>query len=1119
MKRLFLSFSLVCLAMFGQASFGEASAQTSNDTPRVWEAPLILPTYELNSPNPYPALLDWQRRKWRPVYPYPFLDSLGTEKTNKTWKAVYLENEYLKVTVLPELGGHVYQIFDKTLNRDIIYSNPVMKYAMVALRGAWVSGGIEWNFPDGHTLTTVAPIDYVMRTEADGSAAVAIGDTERVQRMQWQIILRLRPGTRVLESEVTLNNRREVPGRYWYWSTAGAPAAPDLRFNYPMREAYPHAFWPVFKFPMEKGVDIGRFRDVPNFLSLFARDSKRDYFGVYYEQSDWGVVHVADHRELPGKKTWTWGTDENGDIWIDKLTDGGGQYVEFQGGRFETQMEHQFIAPHRVEHFFEYWFGVNKMGGAWNEATRDAAIRINSQGSRVTISIAANRRFSQAEFSVANGGKQVHTDHIDLDPTRVFTTTIDVPASRQPLELTLKSKDGRVLLQYRTDSPVDNNPDFKAATRPIPDTPNPTSAEQSYVAGLALDKKSKERDARDAYTEALKRDPGFAPAHIALGLSFYRSGEYETAAKHLEAALVRNKDAGDAHYYLALVQRALGQTSAAEDHLLWLVRAGYRESIARYVLGEIALANGDTKKALEHLQQAVLLDPRDLKARTVLAVAERLDGNITGALARIAAVANELPIDYFAIHELASINRAAGNSQKEKAAEDKLQHLLSREPDAVLELAFDYTAIGQQREAITILEDAIKRGPSGILAVDKNRIHPMLYYTLGSLYQKSGEHDRARAQFALGTKGDPAFVFPHRVEEIDVLRTAVAANANDGRAAYYLGNVLAAMNRDKEALTAWRDAVQLDPANAIAQRNYARALWFVSQNREEAAAQYQRAINVSPNDFRLYIELDKLLTELRATDRRIKLLEGAPPAVLAQSGAVQSLSGAYIDAGRFADAATLLAKTTFTSGEGEDAALGLYRKAHLGLARKYREAGDHLKAAAEFAAVTEFPRNFGVGRPAMQSQAQYYVATAREYEAAGKREEAERWWQRAATEELNPPSQPEEPWSEHYYFKAVALDHVGRKAEARKLYERLAQLNDDHKMLEAEPWPATGAIRFVLAGAALKALGRNDEARVALERALKIDPRNELAISQLAELKRSANSTVGAALRSGRSRN
>jgi tetratricopeptide (TPR) repeat protein len=231
---------------------------------------------------------------------------------------------------------------------------------------------------------------------------------------------------------------------------------------------------------------------------------------------------------------------------------------------------------------------------------------------------------------------------------------------------------------------------------------------------------------------------------------------------------------------------------------------------------------------------------------------------------------------------------------------------------------------------------------------------------------------------------------------------------------------------------------------------------------------------------------------------------------MAQASAVQALAGAYVDAGKFGEAAELLAKTAFTSGEGEDAALGLYRKSHLGLAKKYRESGDHLKAADEFALATEFPRNLGVGRPAMQSQAREYVAAAREYEAAGRKDDAERWWQRAATEALNPPSQPEEPWSEHYFYKAVALEHTGRTAEAKALYQRLALLNDDQKMLDAEPWPPSGAIRFVLAGSALKALGRRDEARAALERALKMDPQNELAISQLAELK---PAVVGAARR------
>ena len=1079
-----------------------AQSQESNSSPRVWEAPLSIPTYELGSPNPYPALLDWQRRKWRPVYPYPFLDALTNKRADKTYKAVYLENEYLRVSVLPELGGHIYEIFDKTTNRDVLYSNPVVKYAMVAIRGAWVSGGIEWNFPDGHTLTTVSPIDYAMRMESDGSAAVAVGDTERVQRMQWQVIIRLRPGQRAVETEVTLNNRREVPGRYWFWSTAGAPAAADLRFVYPMREAYPHAFWPVFSFPKEKGVDLSKFTDVPNFLSLFARNSTRDYFGVYYDKSDWGIVHVADHREMPGKKTWTWGTDDNGNIWVDKLTDGGHQYVEFQGGRFETQMEHQFIAPHRVEHFVEHWFPVNNLGGGWNEATSDAAVRINIQGSRAVITANVNSRFSDAEFRVESGGVALHSERVTLDPAKAFSATIDLPAAAvdQPLTITFKSKEGRELIKYRTDMPIDGNHDFKPATRPISDPKLSTSAEQAYTEGVAFDKKSKDREARDSYEEALKRDSGFAPAHIALGLSYYRSGEYEKAATHLNQALRRNQDAGDAHYYLGLVERAQGRSAEATEHLIWTVRSGHRESVSRYVLGEMALADGHTLEAVENLSQSVMLDPRDLKARTMLALAERLAGKLESAQQRIDAVVREMPIDYLARHEQYEINKALGHEGQAKASWNELWRLLTREPDSVLEVAFDYTAVGRRGEARRILEEAIRRAQEQTTSGEVKRDNPMLHYTLGYLFEQDGDRARSHSEYQLAAKGDPAFVFPHRVEEIAVLRNALTANPSDGHAAYYLGNVLASKNRDQEALTAWREAVRLDPSNTIARRNLARALW-VTDKKEEAANQYQQAIAGSPEDYHLYVEIGNLFAEMAAQDRRIKVLESAPPSTRTHTTFIQALAAAYVETKRFADAVTLLANNTFTSGEGEDVALGLYRKAHLGLARGYQQAGEHLKAASEFAAATEYPRNFGVGRPAMQSQAREYVAAAREYDLAGKRDESQAWWDRAATEELNPPTQPEEPWSEHYFYRAVALEQVGRKAEARALYERLARLNDEQRMLDAEPWPPTGAIRFALAGSALKALGRPAEARAALERALKMDPESELARSQLAEMK------------------
>jgi tetratricopeptide (TPR) repeat protein len=1079
-----LRFAILLIALCGAAAFAQEQPRTAA---RVWEAPLSLPTYELGPPDPNPPLFDRARTRGRPSYPYPLLDSLTNKRVDKTYRAVFLENEYLRVTVLPELGGKLYAIYDKTAGRDTLYTNHVVKYAMVGIRGAWTSGGIEWNFPDGHTLTTVSPVDYVMRMEEDGSAAVIVGDTERVQRMQWAVAIRLRPGRKVVETEVTLNNRRETPGRYWFWATAAAPATDDMRFIYPMREAYPHAFWPVFSFPKHNGVDLSAYREVTNYLSLFARDSQRDFFGVYYEKSDWGIAHVADHHELPGKKTWTWGTDEAGKIWIDKLTDNDGQYVEFQAGRFETQMEHEFIAPHRVERFTEYWFPLDKLGGGFNKVTKDVALRVEVTGDQARITANASAKFDDAElFIAASGGKQIHSSRINLSPERPFAATVKLPAP-MVIVVRIRAKDGRELVHYYTDSPPDGNPDFKPATRPTPD-PAPASAERFYLAGLAADKKSDEPAARAAYYEALKLDPGYAPAHTALGLSFYRSGEYDRAEEHLEAALLRNRDAGDAHYYLALVRRAQNRVGEAIEQLMWCVRAGYRESVARYALGEIDLASDTINGALEQLSQSARLDPRDLKARTALAVAERRAGRLDAAQARIDEVVREAPIDYFALHEQYNILKARKQDAKAERVWAELWRLLARDPDSLLELVFDYAAIGRA-EALTVAE----KGYYEITSRQKKRPHPMLLYLLNS---------PSNQMSAEAAKVDPAYVFPSRLEEIAILQETLKANPADGRAAYYLGNALASKLRFKEALEAWRVAAQFDSKNAAAQRNYARALALVEGKKEEAAAALERAIALAPDDHHLYLELDQLLAGMKQTERRIKLLEGAPEKARARTALLQSLAAAYVDAGRFAEAVGLLERHSFTSGEGEGAALGLYRRAHLALAKQHQQAGRHVEAAAAFIKATEYPPNFGVGRPALQSQAREYVAAALEFEAAGRRDEAEKWLRRAAEDALNSPTQPEEPWSEHYYYKAVALDRLGRKDDARALYERLARLNDEQQMQSAEPSPPRGALRYLLAGWGLKALGRNEEARAALQRALQLDPANDRAQVELDRLSR-----------------
>lgn len=982
--------SLIAVASFAQA-------------PRAWEEPLRIPTYELGPDDPLPHFPYATRR---PIYPYTRLDAITNRRIEKTYRALYVENEFLKVTVLPELGGKLYAIYDKTAGRDVLYTNHVVKYGLVGLRGAWTSGGVEWNFPDGHTVTTVSPVDYTLRTEPDGTACAVVGDTERIQRMQWAVAICLPPGVKRVETRVLLNNRREVPGRYWFWATAAAPATDDMRFVYPMREAYPHVFWPVFSFPVHRGVDLSLYREVPNALSLFARQSLRDFMGVYYEKSDWGIVHVADHRDVPGKKTWTWGTADSGAIWIEKLTDADGQYVEFQSGRYETQMRHEWMAPHRVERFTLYWYPVNKLGGPFTEANREAALRLAREGSRWTIALNVNRRYPDAELRVEAAGKPAVVRRVSLDPATPYRTEVDLPGVQRVTVRLLAA--GREILRYASDTPLDGNPHFQPAQPPEKDPAAENSAEWAWLDGMEADKEDRVLAARAAYERALQRDPGFAPAHIALGLSYYRTGEYDKAARHLELALRRNPEAGDAHYYLGLVRRAQGRPWEAEHELWWCVRTGHRESVARYVLGEIALEAGRTEEAVRHLEQAALLDPRDVKARTVLALALRLGGRLEEARTRIEAVVAEAPLDYLALSEHARILRAAGAREQAERVERELWRLLAREPDSVLELAFDYLACGRKQEAGEVLEEGLKR----------HRDHPMLAYAAG--------------RYDLGAKGDPAFVFPHRPEEIAVLQAAWKANPRDGRAAYYLGNALAANYRIEEAIARWRDAVRLDPSNALAHRNLGQALVRREETRAEAVACYQRAIKLWPAEHRLYVELSGVLAQMKDTQRRIELLESAPAEVRARSVVVQALAAAYIDAGRFTDAIPLLEKTHFVTGEGETSALALYRRAWRGRAAELAKAGRHEEAARAWLRAAEYPRNLGVGRPPVDETIREWVAAAEQFEAAGKMEEALAWWRKAAAAVVEIPTEPSKPSAELARLKARAAERVSSWKEAKR---------------------------------------------------------------------------------------
>ncbi len=902
---------------------------------RVWQAPLTIPTYELDQPDPNPALPGAARTPRRPVYPYPVLDAYTTHKVDRAWNAVYLENEYLRVIVLPELGGKLYAIFDKTTGRDALYTNHVVKYANVAIRGAWISGGIEWNFPDGHTATTVSPVDYVIRSEPGGAASVTVGDTERVQRMQWAVTIRLRPGWKVVETETRLNNRRDLPGRYWYWATAAAPARDDMRFVYPMREAYPHAFWPVYSFPVNNGVDVSRYPNVKSALSLFARQSKRDFLGVYYERDDHGVIHVADHRLVPGKKTWTWGSGPAGRVWIGILTDADGQYVEFQAGRFETQMEHEHIAPHQVDHFTHFWYPVDKLGGGFVEATRDAALNAVREGAKLRVSLNVNTKQAGAVLKIGTPDKTLHTAKADLSPAKPYSATFDVPEAG-PLTIALASANGRQLLSYRTDAPVDGNPEFRPATKP-PDEPKvPQTAAQAWERGVKADRESRDIQARNFWETALKLDARHAPSLVSLGISYLRTGEFERAANYLTRAAAEDAHGWDARYYLALVRRAQGKPAEAMSHLEACLSAGHSPALVRYALGETALASGDAAKAVTHLTEAVRLQPEDIKAATVLGVALRVAGRTGDARKRISSVLAAMPIDYLALSEASRLGDTRSGAE--------LKRLLARERDSALELAFDYLALGRRDEAAEVLAGSP---------------YAMARYTLGYIHGLRGDAARAKTEYAAGAAADRAYVFPHRLEEIRVLEAAVKANPSDARAHYYLGNALASKHRRAEAVAAWREAVRLEPSNATAWRNLGVYLSVNSETRAEGVAAYRRSIEADPSNYRAYVALMTALEN--DLPGRLAVFEKAPDSVRRRGAAALAFASACAEAEQFEQAAALLDAAEITPAEGDNRPLRLYRRIHTALIEKYRKAGREADAAAEERKLANPPRGLSVG--------------------------------------------------------------------------------------------------------------------------------------------------------------
>jgi tetratricopeptide (TPR) repeat protein len=1042
----------------------------------VSEGTIELPTYPLGVEDPNPA---FPLLRGHNIYPYTLLDDLTDRLERKTYRAIFLENDFLKATILPQMGGRLYSLFDKVSGREVFYRNNVVKYGLVALRGAWISGGIEFNFPDGHTVVTVSPVASTTRENPDGSATVVVGDVDQVTGMHWEVAFTLRPGQSRLEQRVTLFNPTPLTNPYWYWANAAVPATDDMQFIYPMCEAYPHSRTEIWTYPVWKGVDYSWYKNVRHPTSLFGRQVHRNFYGAYYHNSDYGVVHVADFRQVPGKKIWTWGVARDGLIWTDLLTDRDGPYNEIQSGRYETQLNYEFMPPRRVESWTEYWYPVRGLRNGFVEATSQLALNVfyvaesGMSNQRIDLLLSPTEEIPALQIRASLGArtlKEFGPLALKALEARRFSLSVnDLESARRALTVDIESADKQLLLHWSAADPLDGNADFVAAAGKPASQPKPVekmTVEELFLHGLEQEKDGGEESAQKTYDEVLRRDPGYISALLKKAWWNYRAADFPGAEAIVARALSRNAFDPAVHFAAGVIYGASGRRTLAADALWASVHYGGPAAPALAQLGEIAIQRKSYLEAARLLRESLSYNRDDALALTDLAVALRLGGKTDDAAKAADAALQKMPLLAFALAEAWRVQQAGGTVASLAADPHEVwKRSFEQNVQAYLEAAAWYRSLDDFESADAVLQAALKDLPGQALS-------PLVYYYLASDARSQGKKSEADDYAARAASASVEKVFPQRIGDAIALADAVLNNSLNPHGLYELGNFLFAHGRYEGAAHLWLQALGQGFDYSVLERNLGVFAWRVEKNLPAAVEYYSKAIQLVPDDYRLYRDLDEIYFQMGDTSRRAKLFAGAAPAVLERDTIRARRALLLTQQKQFDQALALFGDHRFKPWEGGEIIRQVFVRANIEEGRQYLEARKFTQAEKAFRRALEYPPNLGVGKPDKphDEDALYWLGQA--LQVQGRTEEARAAWQQAVGE-------GEAGDGPSRVYAALALRRLGKSTEAERILSELVKVPGRGN-------PGAGA--WYVAGLAERALNHPDAAGRDLRRALKKDP-------------------------------
>lgn len=1026
---------------------------------KVWEEQVVIPTYGVGKPNKNPMF--FEKRVYQGssgvVYPNPVIEKIEDEKFDKEYKGLFLENKYIKIMILPELGGRIQMAYDKIKERHFIYYNQVIKPALVGLTGPWISGGIEFNWPQHHRPSTFSPTDYQIEENADGSKTVWVNEIEQMFHTKGMAGFTLHPNRAYIEIKAKLFNRSALPQTFLWWANPAVKVNDDYQSVFPpdVNAVFDHGKRDVSTFPIatgtyykvdySPGTDISMYKNIPVPTSYMAINSDYDFVGGYEHDSKGGLLHVANHHVSPGKKQWTWGHGDFGQAWDRNLTDEDGPYIELMTGMFtDNQPDFTWLMPNEEKSFTQYFMPYKELGVIKN-ANKDVLLAADVVNKQLEVKIYVTSPHENLRLKVKFGEEEFVENGITLSPENIYfkAFTIALPFNEEELLITIDNASGKELLRYEPATNKKNEVPLAAIAALEPEEIN--STEQLFLTGQHLEQYRHATYSPVPYYErALQLEPSDIRNNNALGLWYLRRGQFKKSEgyfkKAIETATARNPNPydGEPYYNLGLCLKFLNRDKEAYSAFFKATWSHAWKGTGYFAVAQLDINSQAYQQALEHINVALDSNANNSKAYVLKsAVLRKLDLD-KEALATLETAIKRDVFNLGALFEQSTVLQKLGDAQQAGQSIKQLLEIARGNVQNFIEYALDYAAAGLYQEAIDFLS----------LGLEAGNVHPFAKYHIAFFHHKNGNPQKALAIFKEAAKVDSYLCFPNRLEEIEIFETAISYNAGDAKATYYLGNLFYDKRQYKEAIAYWGIAAQTDAGFPTVWRNLGIAYFNKLNNTQKALESFEKAFELDTSDDRVCMELHQLYKRLNYTpEQRLKFLQQHLNTALERDDVYLELVSIYNFTGNHAKALELLNSRKFHPWEGgEGKASGQYVFALVQTAKTLLEDGNVQQAIMLLEQAQVYPPNLGEGKLYGTQENDIFYLMGCAYEALGNTHEALNCFQKA-TQGITEPSAAifyNDQQPDKIFYQGLAWRKLGNGQQAEQIFKRLIDYGEKH---------------------------------------------------------------------------